>query len=312
MATIKEIFTNKLTGLSVAVLASAAALTVPSAGLAQSLYQSPDQRGENPGSVAQIASGGPTYADLATLSDRSAVVVRAQIRRQTQVAPERAPGLAPGHARLYIEAQTLALIAGNSSLGESLVYLVDVPLNANGKPPKLKKREVLLFANVAGRGAKGAVQLQLTGMNAQLNYDPALEERLRPILSALAARDVPPVITGIGDALAVQGTLTGESETQIFLETADRSPVSLTVLRRPGQSPVWGVSWGEIIDSAASAPQRDTLRWYRLACALPPALPSNANLARDPAARRLAEGDYAFILSQLGPCTRAITQPSTT
>jgi hypothetical protein len=68
------------------------------------------------------------------------------------------------------------------------------------------------------------------------------------------------------------------------------------------------VSWGEIIDSSARPPARETLRWYRLACSLPAQLPSNANLARDPAERRLAAGDYAFVISSLGPCERRITQ----
>ena len=67
------------------------------------------------------------------------------------------------------------------------------------------------------------------------------------------------------------------------------------------------MSWGEIIDSSARPPQPDTLRWYRLACALPERLPSSANLAREPEERRLAEADYAFVMQQLGPCTRAIT-----
>ena len=89
----------------------------------------------------------------------------------------------------------------------------------------------------------------------------------------------------------------------------DRSPVSITVLRRPGQQPVWGVSWGEIIDSSARPPQRETLRWFRLACSMPASLPSNANLARDAAARRLAEDDYGFVMQQLGACDRAITEP---
>lgn len=256
-------------------------------------------------SVAEAA----TYADLTDLADRSDMVIRAEIRRQAVVEPERAPGLAPGFARLYIEARTQALLAGSAAVGESLVYLVDVPLNEKGKPDKYRDREVLLFADfVPGRPGS----IQLTAKKAQLDYSPQLEERLRPILSALAAREAPPVVTGIGDALAVQGTLAGESETQIFLKTQDRSPVSITVLRRPGQPPVWGVSWGEIIDSSARPPQRDTLRWYRLACALPRELPSSANLARDADARRLADADYVFVMQQLGPCDRAITDPSDT
>ena len=234
------------------------------------------------------APGAPTYADLATLSDAAELVVRAKIRRQTTVKPERAPGLAPGMARLYIEADTLGLIAGRSGIGAALTYLVDVPLDSRGKVPKLKKREFLLFARpVPGRAG---------------------EVRLRPILTELYAPEVPPRITGVSDALAVPGTLTGESETQIFLATENRSPVSITVLRRPGQRARWGVSWGEIIDSAARPPAPETLRWYRLACSLPAQLPSNANLAREPEERRLAAADYAFVREALGPCTREITQ----
>ncbi|MEL6542446.1 MAG: hypothetical protein AAFQ34_13735 [Pseudomonadota bacterium] len=250
-----------------------------------------------------------TYVDFVSLAESSELVVRAQIRRQTTVEPERAPGLKPGFARLYVQADTLALISGTRRVSESLVYLVDVPLTAKGKPPKLKKREVLLFANASGRGPKGATQLQLAAPTAQLAYTPALEQRLRPILTSLVAPDQPPIITGVSDALAVPGTLAGESETQIFLKTKDRSPVSVTVLRRPGQPPAWGVSWGEIIDSSARAPQPETLRWYRMACALPDSLPSSANLARDPGARRLAANDYGYMINALGPCARAITEP---
>lgn len=298
-------FINKIMKMcAFGVGVAAAALAVPS------VYAQPSNLNGDylvSGSAQDLAERA-TYVDLVTLAERSELVLRARIRRQTTLKPERAPGLRPGFARLYIEADTLALIAGQTSVGESLVYLVDVPLNAKGKAPKLKKREFILFANVAGRTSKGAVQLQLAGERAQLAYSPAFEERLRPILSSLVANDQPPVITGISDALAVPGTLVGESETQIFLETQDRSPVSVTVLRRPGQRAVWGVSWGEIIDSAARAPLKGTLRWYRLACSLPETLPSSANLARDPASRRLAARDYAFMVADLGPCSRQITE----
>ena len=263
--------------------------------------------GQAPSAPVAIAPAGPTYADLASLAEASDLVIRAKIRKQTVLKPERAPGLAAGFARLYIQADTVALIAGRSAVGAGLAYLVDVPLDAKGKVPKLKNREMLLFADtVAGR--PGEVQLVAPG--AQLDFTPELEARLRPILTELYDQSAPARITGISDALAVPGTLAGESETQIFLATEDRSPVSITILRRPGQRVQWGVSWGEIIDSAARPPAPETLRWYRLACALPAQLPSNANLARDPAARRLAAGDYAFVLEQLGPCERRITPTS--
>lgn len=242
-----------------------------------------------------------TYADMVDLADEAPLVVRAQIRRQATVEPERSPGLQPGFVRLYIEARTSALIAGNAPLGEALRYLVDVPLDAKGKPPKLKKQEVILFARpVAGSPA----QLQLVDPRAQFAYSEAFEARLRPVLAELLAQDAPPQVTGIRDALAVEGTLVGELETQLFLDTENDGPVSVTVVRRPGQAPRWGVSWTEIVDQAARAPQPGTLEWYRLACSLPETLPETAILSRDANARALAADDYALVREDLGTCTR--------
>jgi len=244
-----------------------------------------------------------TYADIARLADASELVIHAEIRRQIEVEADRAPGLEPGFARLYIEARTLALVAGKVSLGESLRYLVDVPRDGSGKVPKLKKTEVLLFAKpVLGRPG----EVQLVGPQGQFPYSAALAGRVRPVLADLLRADAPPVITGVRDALSVEGNLVGESETQVFLDTADGSPVSLTILRRPGRPPVWGVSWGEIIDQAAQAPQAQTIAWYRLACSLPPALPRATILSRDPRARAMAQQDYSLVISSLGPCTRTL------
>lgn len=245
-----------------------------------------------------------SYADLVALADQSDLVIRAEIRRQIKVDAERARGLKPGYVRLYIEARTLAVIAGQRGIGESFDYVVDVPLDSRGKAPKLKKREVLLFAKrVPGRPAT----VQLVTNASQFAYSPALETRLRPILTGLIDSAAPPVVTGVADALAVKGTLVGESETQVFLKTVSGRPVSLTILRRPNQAPSWGVSWGEIVDSSATAPARETLQWYRLACALPQALPSSVNLSRNADERRLAERDYQLVIEQLGPCERRIT-----
>lgn len=262
--------------------------------LAQALYQAPSQ--------AMPTVGESTYADLVDLAEAAKLVVRVTIRKQAEVEPARAPGLKPGYTRLYIEARTAALLSGSTVMGESVRYLVDVPRDGKGKPPKLKNREMLLFARpVNGR----AGEVQLVGEEAQLDWSPALEARLRPILASLASADSPPIITGIRDALSVEGNLVGESETQLFLSTRDNGPVSVTVIRRPGQSPVWGVSWTEIVDQAARPPQRETLAWYRLACFLPRTLPGRANLSRDSDARAQAAEDYRFVLSQLGPCPRS-------
>ncbi|TNE56535.1 MAG: hypothetical protein EP341_04675, partial [Sphingomonadales bacterium] len=234
-----------------------------------------------------------TYADMASLAETSGLVLRAEIRQQAALEPERAKGVAPGFVRLYIEAETIALISGTTPIGGAVRYLVDVPLDSRGKAPKLKKQEMLLFARtVPGRPG----ELQLVSESAQLPYSPEAEARLRPVLSAIAAPDAPPHITGIRDALSVPGNLAGESETQIFLETEDRSPVSITVLRRPGREPSWGVSWGEIIDQSARPPAPETIEWYRLACSLPARLPEEANLSQDSAARAQAARDYALVM----------------
>lgn len=254
-----------------------------------------------PAAAQQPVAVQPTYADLVKLADDTPLVIRAQIRRQATLEPERAPGLAAGHARLYVEARTTALLSGTVPVGEELRYLVDVPLDAKGKVPGLRKQEVLLFARPVP-GNPG--QIQLVDSRAQLAYSPELEARLRPVLADLLAPDAPPAVTGIRDALAVEGTLTGESETQLFLDTADDGPVSVTIVRRPGQAPRWGVSWTEIVDQAARPPRPGTIGWYRLACSLPGELPGAANLSRDSRARALAERDYAFVIEQLGACER--------
>lgn len=256
-----------------------------------------------PLALAQDGAGTapPTYADLADLADPADAVIRVQIRKQAEVEPERSPGLREGHVRLYIEARTVALLKGSRAVGESLRYLVDVPRDANGKAPRLKKREVILFTRPSS-GRAG--EIALTGPNAQIDWTPDVEQRLRPILTSLSAPDAPPAIVTVREALSVSGNLVGESETQFFLSTTSREPVSISVVRRPGMAPSWGVAWDEIVDQAASPPQAETLEWYRLACFLPDALPRAANISADASGRSRAETDYRFIRAELGDCPR--------
>jgi len=251
--------------------------------------------------VAQVsaAAAEPGYVRINRLADAAPVVVRARITRAIPVAPERAPGLEPGQARLYVEADVLALIRGRGGIGESIRYLVDVPRDARGKPPKLKKQEVLLFARQDGTRPG---EVQLVAKDAQLAWSPPLETRVRAVVTDLVAPDAPPMIKGIREALHVRGNLQGEGETQFFLATESGDPVSITVLRRPGQQPRWAVSLTEIVDEAAAPPRRDTLLWYRLACFLPPRIPQRALVSDSPADNDLAVRDYNFVLEQLGPC----------
>ena len=258
--------------------------------------------------IERTAPGEPSYADLVALADAAPLVLRARVTKQATVDPERAPDVAPGYARVYIEADTQALIAGTMPIGESLRYVVDMPRDAKGKVPKIKKQDVLLFARpVTGR--PGAIQL--VAPDAQLPWSAPLEARLRIILAELLAADAPPVITGVRDALSVAGTLSGESETQLFLATRSGDPASITVIRRPGMAPRWGVSFSEIVDQAAAPPQSGTLAWYRLACALPDRLPDDVNLSSDPQDRIRAAQDYAIVRQDLGACTYTRTPPPT-
>lgn len=241
-----------------------------------------------------------TYADLADLADATPLVIRAQPRKIIKVEPERARGLRAGWGRFYIEAKTEALIAGTVPLGAALTYLVDLPLDPKGKPPAIKKKSVVLFARaVPGRPG----ELQLVAPDAQLLWDPALEMRIKSLLAELYAPGAPHRITGVREAIHVSGELAGESETQIFLTAANGDPAAVTVSRRPGQAPRWGVSYSELAVSDA-APRRDTLGWYRLACFLPRALPESANISSRLADQSRAAADYAAVMAALGPCPR--------
>lgn len=248
-----------------------------------------------------IAVSQLTYADLVDLADSSKLVVKARIRKQRVLAPEQSPGLRAGWVRLLLEADTEGLISGHAPIGESLRFLSDFPLDAKGKPLKLKKTPLLVFAlpvpNHPG-------DLQLIDVDSYVLAEPAAEARVRDVLTQLAAPDGPPKITGVRDALAVEGNLSGESETQLFLSTANDAPVSLNVLRRPNMQPEWGVSWSELVDQSAQPPQKDTLEWYRLACFLPRQLPPEAILSTGGQARVLAANDYRYVLDQLGACAR--------
>lgn len=248
-----------------------------------------------------IADQGPSYADLADLVLAAPVIADATIRSTARIKGAEATGVASGRTRFYVEADVTALIRAPDGLPSRVGYLLDVAPDARGRTPKLKKARVLLFAR-AVPGTAG--QLQLVAPDAQLAWAPALDARVRDIARATLAADAPPAITGIGNAFHVPGALPGEGETQVFLQTADGRPVSLSILRRPGEEPRWAVALSEIVDEAAGPPARDTLLWYRLACALPPALPesSTAELGANDAER--ARADYRFVVSALGPCGR--------
>jgi hypothetical protein len=194
-----------------------------------------------------------------------------------------------------------ALIAGQGGVPASVSWIADVPMTSANRLPKLKKAKLILLARPV-QGKPG--MLQLVAKTAQLTWTPDLEQRLRTILTQANGPSAPPVVTGVGHAFHVAGSIPGEGETQIFLKTADNRPVSLNIQRHPGEDPRWTVSLGEIVDDAAAAPQKDTLLWYRLACALPAQLPADAVADQAPDDATAAQADYKLVLDGLGACGR--------
>ncbi|TXC68123.1 hypothetical protein FSZ31_10480 [Sphingorhabdus soli] len=251
-----------------------------------------------------VAASGPSYADLVDLSDAARLVAMATVRSAVAVERERSPGLRPGTVRLYIEADVDSVIRGTAGLPKRIVYLADVPLDSRGKAPKIKKQRMILFAT----GTAPTGQLQLAARDAQIAWSPATEAMVRSIQRDLVTANAPPIVTGISSAFFVRGSLPGEGETQIFLNTASGDPASLNVLSRPGQARRWAVAFGEILDESASVPVAGTLGWQRLACGLPASLPPGSLQGLEPAQAQAARSDYRFILDSLGPCGR--TRPT--
>jgi hypothetical protein len=255
----------------------------------------------SPASAQAPGPSAETYADLADLADSASVVVQVQVRKLVRVEDERARGLRPGEGRFYVTGKTRALLFGSQGIGDSLAWLVDLPLDARGKPAPIKKRDVIVFARtVPGRPG----ELQLTGRSSQVMFSEPTLARLRPILAELAAPDAPPPVIGLREIIHVPGNLAGSGETQMFLATANGSAASITVRHQPGRAAAWGVSFSELVAQAGNGPQRDTLAWYRLACFLPDRVPPGANLSASAMDRQQALADYRMVLGELGDCPR--------
>ncbi len=264
----------------------------------------------NPVHSQNVAQPSPaaqlSYADLADLALSAPVAAYLRIRDADTLHPDEAPNVAPGFRRFLVRADVVALIRGEGGLPAQVSYLVDLPNDSRGHAARLRRRDEVLV--LARRVPDRPAELRLVAPDAQLPYAPAVAERLRAILRDAAAAAAPPRITGIGRAFHVPGSLPGESETQIFLQTADGRPISLSILRRPGEQPRWSVALSEIVDEAAAPPARDTLLWYRLACTLPQRLPAQSLSEAAPDEAEAIQADYRLVMDGLGRCVRTRTR----
>lgn len=239
------------------------------------------------------------YADVADFALASSVVAHVKIRKAQRLKGNLAAGVAAGRFRYLITADMIALIRAPTALAKRLSYLIDVPTDSSGRPIAQMKGEVIVFA-LPGRPG----ELRLVAPDAQIGYSPELAQMARAIMTEAARPDAPPKVTGIGTAFHAPGNLTGEGETQIFLETEGNRPVSLNIRRRAGETPRWFPSADDMVDENAGPPRRNTLLWYRLACALPPTLPASALADIDPAQTGNVTADYSLVISGLGTCQR--------
>jgi hypothetical protein len=248
---------------------------------------------------APVAQSRLAYADIADLVTASPIIISARIKgtKKVKTGPSE-EGQSP-RDYVLVNAQVDSLIRGQNGVAP-LVSFLDSPVDAQAR--LRKKARVVLFA----LPTEHANQLRLVSRNAAQAWSAELEATVRAIAAEVLRNDSPPQIVGIGDAFHISGTVAGEGETQIFLKTATRMPISLSILRHPGQSPRWGVSLGEIVDEAAVPPARDTLLWYRLACALPPRLPPESVRTLPLADAEAAQRDYAVVMENLGSCGRTL------
>jgi hypothetical protein len=251
------------------------------------------------------ASAAPTYADLADLAITAPIAAHVRLARVERLRESEAASAPSGHRRLLVDADIVALIRGPNGLPARIRYLVDLPNDSRGRPADLRRRSEWLI--LAARSPVRPTELRLAAPDAQLPYTPEAAERLRAILREASAANAPPRITGIGRAFHVPGSLPGESETQFFLQTESNRPISISVLRRPNEAPRWAVSLTEVIDEAAPSPSRDTLLWYRLACALPAVLPRQSLSEASAEEARAIEADYRLVMESLGRCARTRT-----
>jgi hypothetical protein len=255
-------------------------------------------------SQSTAAASPPPYADLADLALAAPISAHVRVREASRIKPSPTMLVPAGKLRYLVTADVIALIRGNGGVPPQVRYLVDLLPDSNGKAPKLKKTEAIIFAAPV---PKRDGQIQLVAPDAQLPLSAGLADRTRAIIMAATRADAPPKITGVGDAFHVAGTLPEQGETQIFLIADDGRPVSLSVWREPGVAPRWALSLDEIVDQTGAPPTRDTLLWYRLACFLPRTLPEASSAALAPDAARIAAEDYKIVIDGLGPCSRRRT-----
>ena len=155
-----------------------------------------------------LAGSALSYADAADLVLSSPVILDATIRSAAKIKGAEAASAAPNTQRFYVTANVAAVLRSPGAMPPTVGYVYDAPLDAGGRPPKLKKLRVLVFARPlasdpgSSPGQAGA-QVQLVTGSAQRVWTPSLDALVRRIAGEVVARDAPPIVRGVASAFHV-------------------------------------------------------------------------------------------------------------
>jgi hypothetical protein len=257
-----------------------------------------------------------TYADWVELVQGAALVAKVEImeERDPRADDDEDSGKAKSHLPLglvRVDAQVENLLKGPFDMSPRVRFMAQVPLDAKGRPWKLKRTHQLLFATRAAppqlptQAPPQVALLKLVRPQTLYTWDVGNEALLRRLLGALNAPDAPPRITGIESAFSVIGTLQGERETQIFLITS-RQLVSLTISHPAEGAAHWALSLSDVAGDVVPPPAQESLLWYQLACHLPPEFPLEKIADKDAEERSHIIADYALVRQSLGVCAHSL------
>ncbi len=241
-----------------------------------------------------------SYADVADLVVIAPLIIDAKIRSVKKVPAEQAIGVPVNMQRFLVEADVQGLIRGTGGITPQVRFVLDLAKDSRGKLPSVNKQRLFLMANYTNTPGN----IKLVRPDALIQWSAGNDILLRSITKEAVRIDAPVQVTGIGNAFHNPGTLLGDGETQIFLKTANNQPMAITVLSQQAVGKSWSVSTSELIDETSSAPKKDSLLWYRLACGLPKSIPDIAFETNATESRSAARADYVFVIKSLGPCDR--------
>ncbi len=240
-----------------------------------------------------------SYDDIMGITLESELVVDIIVRKIKNLPDSQTIGVRSNRKRILIIGEVQSLIRGKNGLNSQVQFLFDAPIDSRGKIPKLKKMRFIAF----GRHVAGSSDfIRLSRTASMLKYNDRMNNMVRSIIREIIADNAPQKILSISSAFHSPGTIIGEGETQIFLNTEFGQPMAISVTSKQGQNRRWSVSTTEVIDINATEPSRLSLLGYRLACSLPKALNPSIIESDNQENREKAISDYILVLDSVGPC----------